>query len=130
MGDSDVPLLPLNSQQSKRHVFYLVHTLAGAVLFVRILDIVVHSKTNVSACNRYRQSFLHIEVCCWIKIPSCYFSKRFSDAAAKESIVSYHCLFSLPPFVCFVKVLLSIIMNHFFSSCSYLFSWLEVECGG
>lgn len=47
-----------------------------------------------------------------------------------QSIGSYHCLFSLPPFVCFVKVLLSIIMNHIFSSCSYLFSWLEVERGG
>lgn len=70
---------------------------------------------------------------CWIKIPLCYFGNSLSDAAARESIVSYHCLFSNggePPFVCFVKVLLSIIMNHVFSSCSYLFSWLEVECGG
>lgn len=64
------------------------------------------------------------------KTQPCYMSNRFSDTAAKESTASYQCLFSLPPFVCFVKVLLSIIMNHvFFSSCSYLFSWLEVECG-
>lgn len=51
-------------------------------------------------------------------------AKSFLDVAARESELSYHCLFF------FFKVLLSVIINEFFSSRSYLFSWLEVERGG
>lgn len=44
-----------------------------------------------------------------------------SEAAPRESAVSYHCLFSLPAFVCFVKVSLSIIMNQVFFFILFLF---------
>ena len=56
--------------------------------------------------------------------PTCYVSNGLLDAAARDSTVSYYCLFSLPPFVCFVKVLLSIIMNHiFFHPFIYSHDW-------
>lgn len=107
-----------NLHRSNRHVFHLMHTLAGTVLLAGILNVVVRTgevaKRMSQRVQRTVSLFLHIDVCCWIKIPSCNFSNSSSDAAAKESTVGYPCLFSLPSFVCSVKVLLSIIMNHFF----------------
>lgn len=105
MGGRDLPRLPLDWHPFRRHISNLVVTLA---------DLVVHSRDMTKQMSQHVSHMVSLFLCCLIKFPLRYLSNSLSDAAARESIVSYHCLFSLPPFVCFVKVLLSIIMNHVF----------------
>lgn len=105
MGGRDLPRLPLDWHPFRRHISNLVVTLA---------DLVVHSRDMTKQMSQHVSHMVSLFLCCWIKFPLRYLSNSLSDAAARESIVSYHCLFALPPFVCFVKVLLSIIMNHVF----------------